>query len=41
MSGDSGQEVEEVVDDVLPGIRIDTHRNESMEGISCHVRICL
>ena len=39
MGGDGSQQVEEVVDDVLSGVRINTHRDEGVEGISCHVRI--
>ena len=39
VSGDCGQQVEEVVNDVLSGVGIDGHRDKSVEGVSCHVRI--
>jgi hypothetical protein len=39
MCGDGSQEVKEIVDDVLSGVGIDTHRDEGMEGVSCHIRI--
>ena len=39
VSSDCRQEIKEVVDDVLSSVRVDTHGDESVEGVSRHVGI--